>query len=232
MLKNVLVIDSDYENFKEIKANLQDETTDVQYSATVKTALEKISEQLYCLIIMDVLLSEGGGHDVIVSMRKRTPMPILALSTQASTSDKVLALDAGADDFLQKPYDMDECLARARALLRRYTELNHITQRGYALVCHDGIMVDSARRMVSIANREMQLPLKEYELLIYFIKNRDLVLTYGQIYQAIWHEDYLCSKDAIIYHVGQLRKKLGDAIEIQSNRGIGYCLKLKEDKFF
>ena len=226
MLKNVLVIDGDIENYKEIQANLQDATTNVHYADTVQAGLHQILINNYCLIIMDVLLSVGGGHDVIMQMREHTPMPILALSEQSSTQDKVLALNAGADDFLEKPYDMDECLARARALLRRYTELNHISQRSYALVCHEDMIIDTARRVVVIEGREIQLVHKEYELLVYFIKNRGIVLAYEQIYEAVWHESYFCNNKTIIFHVGQLRRKLGSAVNIQSIPRIGYCLKL------
>lgn len=233
MLKNILVIDSDLENFNQIAANLRDDTTDVQYAATVQIALQKMAAFDYCLIILDVLLvGGGGGHEVIAELRKRTSMPILVLSEQAGTEDMVLALDSGADDFIAKPYDMDECLARTRVFLRRYTGLHPLAQRGYAVVSHDDILIDTARRMVSIAGQEIQLVRKEYELLIYFIKNRDLVLTYSQIYQGVWKEEYMGNSDTIIYHVGQLRKKLGDAVNIQSIRGVGYCLKLNESNFF
>lgn len=232
MLKNVLVIDSDFENFKEIAVNLRDNTTDVQYAATIPFALQKMECFEYCLITMDVLLSDGGGHEVIAAMRGRTTMPILVLSEKAGTEDVVLALDSGADDFLSKPYNMKECLARARVLLRRYTELQPLIQRRYAIVSHDDIMIDTARRMVSIAGQEIQLVHKEYELLIYFIKNRNIVLTYEQIYQAVWHEAYMCCNDTIFYHVRQLRKKLGESIDIQSIRNVGYCLNYRTQYFF
>lgn len=109
----------------------------------------------YCLIIMDVLLSESCGHDVIAVMRAKQPMPILVLSEQASTQEKVLALKSGADDFLKKPYELEECLARAQALMRRYTDLNHIVQRGYAVVTHGDVMVDTGRRLVYLDGEEI-----------------------------------------------------------------------------
>lgn len=84
------------------------------------------------------MLADGSGHEIISAIRQMNPMPILALSEDAHTEHKVLALKNGADDFLQKPYELDECLARAESLLRRYTELNHIAERGYAVVSHDG----------------------------------------------------------------------------------------------
>lgn len=225
MTKDVLVIDSDFENYKEIQRNLQDGNTEVHYSKTISEGLHKMMTHNYSLIIMDVLLSENGGHDVISVIREKRPMPILVLSEQASTEDKVLALKNGADDFLEKPYDLDECLARAQALMRRYTELNHVTQRGYAFVTYEDVFIDTARRIVYAESRKIELTRKEYDLLIYFMKNRSQVLTYEQIYRAVWHEDYFGENSTIFYHIGQLRKKLNMKAVIESVHGVGYRLK-------
>lgn len=230
MLKNVLVIDGDYGNFKEIQANLQDETTVVHYCATIQDALRQMSADSFCLIIMDVLLSGCGGHDVILSMRERTPMPIFALSEQADTADKVLALEAGADDFLAKPYDMDECLARARVLLRRYTEFHRLTQRCYALVGQNDVMIDTGKRVVYMDGMEITLTKTEFEIIYLFIKNRGQALSYGQIYESVWKEEYLENKNTICYHIAQLRKKLSPYDFIEAVPGVGYRLKETNSK--
>ena len=151
------------------------------------------------------------------------PLPILALSETASTADKVAALKCGADDFLNKPYDLEECLARAQALMRRYTQLNHISGRNYALVSHGNLMLDTARRQVTVGNEKIILTKKEYDLLLYFIKNSNRVLTFEQIYNAVWHEEYLMDNSTIFYHVGNLRKKI-KADWIESQYGVGYYI--------
>ena len=225
MIKDILVIDGDFENYRQIEANLQDDSTKVHHCATIQDGLREMQRRPFCLIIMDVLLSECGGHEVIVAMRERSPIPILALLEQANTADKVLALHAGADDFLAKPYDMEECLARARALLRRYTELNHITGRGYALVCHEDMMIDTARRMVSVAGKEVELTRKEYEMILLFIKNCGIVLSYEQIYLAVWKEDYLEDNTTIFNHIRNLKRKLGRDDLFEAVHGFGYRLK-------
>lgn len=225
MAREILVIDRDFENYRQIEASLQDESTNVFYAATVQDGLQKMRENNFCLIIVDLLLSECGGHDIVVAMRERSPMPILALSEQSGTADKVRALQSGADDFLSKPYDMQECLARAQALMRRYMELNYITQRGYDPVCCESIVIDTARRMVSVAGQEVELTRKEYEMLLFFIKNRGLVLSYEQIYQAVWHDAYLGDNAPIFNHVRKLRKKLGVDGLFESVYGFGYKLR-------
>lgn len=222
-MNHVLVIDCDLLTCKEIKYSLQDEITDVYYTQSVEEAVHMLQEKLYTLVILDACLSENGGTALIEQIRQMNPLPILALSETASTADKVAALNCGADDFLNKPYDLEECLARAQALIRRYTQLNHINGRSYALVSHGDIMLDTARRQVIIGDDKIILTKKEYDLLLYFIKNRNQVLTFEQIYNAVWNEEYLMDNSTIFYHVGNLRKKI-KADWIESRYGVGYYI--------
>lgn len=220
----VLVIDGDLSTCKEIKYSLLDDLTDVYYTQSVEEAIHKMQKENYSLVIMDACLSQVGGTALIQQIRQMNPMPILALSETASTADKVAALKCGADDFLSKPFDLEECLARAQALMRRYTQLNHITGRNYALVSHGDLMLDTARRQVSIGNEKVILTRKEYDILLYFLKNRNRVLTFEQIYNAVWNEEYLMDNSTIFYHVGNLRKKL-KADWIESRYGVGYYIR-------
>lgn len=136
-----------------------------------------------------------------------------------------MALQYGADDVLEKPFALDECLARARVLLRRYTELNHIGERSYVMVNHDAILLDTARRIVYMAGTEVALARKEYEILVFLVKHSNCVLTYQQIYKAVWKDVYLDNNSTIFYHVGNLRKKLKDEKLIESVYGVGYRIK-------
>ena len=177
----------------------------------------------YSLVVLDVCLSQNGGTALIQKIRQMKPMPILALSETANTADKVAVLKCGADDVLNKPYDLEECLARAQALMRRYTQLNHIADRNYALVSHGNLMLDTARRQVTVDDESVTLTRKEYDLLLYFIKNRNRILTFEQIYNAVWHEEYLFDNSTIFYQVGNLRRKL-KADWIETKYGVGYYI--------
>lgn len=223
-MNHVLVIDHDLTTCKEIKYSLQDDTTDVYYTQSVEEAINKLQKETYTLVILDACLSQDEGTALIQQIRQMNPLPILALSETASTEDKVSALKVGADDFLHKPYDLEECLARAQALMRRYTQLNHITERGYALVSHGNLLLDTARRQVLVGEQKVILTRKEYDLLLYFIKNRNRILTFEQIYQAVWKEEYLSDNATIFFHVGNLRKKL-KADWIESSYGVGYFIR-------
>lgn len=222
-MNHVLVIEGDLLTCKEIKYSLQDELTDVYYTQSVEEAVHMLQEKLYTLVILDARLSENGVTTLIEQIRQMNPLPILALSETASTADKVAALKSGADDFLNKPYDLEECLARAQALMRRYTQLNHITERSYALVSHGDLLLDTARRLVLVGEEKVTLTRKEYALLLYFIKNRNRVLTFEQIYIAVWNEEYLMDNSTIFYHVGNLKKKI-KADWIESRYGVGYYI--------
>ena len=224
MTKDVLIIGNDIDVFHGIRDNFADETVKVFHVDSVKEAIWNMQIHNYCLIILDVILADGSGHEIISAIRQMNPMPILALSETTSTADKVAALKCGADDFLSKPFDLEECLARAQALMRRYTQLNHIIGRSYALVSYGDLFLDTARRQVSIGNEKVILTRKEYDILLYFLKNRNRVLTFEQIYNAVWHEEYLMDNSTIFYHVGNLRKKL-KADWIESRYGVGYYIR-------
>lgn len=223
-MNNVLIIDADIENCKKIKYSLQNADTDVYYTQSITEALGMIRAKAYTLIIMDVLLSQSGGLEILREIRQMDEMPILALSEQASATERVIALNCGADDVLNKPYDLEECLARAQSLMRRYTKQNQIDERGYALVSHEEILLDTAKRIVSVAGESITLTRKEYEILLYMLTHRKQVLTFEQIYNAVWNEVFLGDNSVIFYHMAQLRKKLGGNW-IESVYGVGYRMR-------
>ena len=222
-MNRVLIIDCDLKTCNEIKYNLQDASTTVDYALALSEALSLLRKEMYSLVIMDTCASQTDGVESISQIRQMTPLPILALSETASVADKVAALKCGADDFLDKPYDLEECLARAQALMRRYTQLNHITERNYELVSHGDLMLDTAKQQVSIGSERVTLTRKEYDILLYFLKNRNRVLMFEQIYCAVWHEEYLMDNSTIFYHIGNLRRKLS-ADWIETKYGVGYFI--------
>ena len=150
MKKEILVIDRDEEVFEHIRDAFENEVISVSHVYTAEEGLFRMRMRNYSLIVMDVALSEQSGREVVALMRDLQPMSILILSESASTQERVAALKHGADNFLAKPYELDEYLAKAQALLRRYTELNHIAERGYAFVSHDKLLLDTARRAVVV----------------------------------------------------------------------------------
>ena len=225
MTKGILVIDSETKVFEAIRNKFQNETTQVFHILTVEAALKNLNIHNYSLIILDALLLDHSLYETIAAMRELKPMPILVLSENSSTADRLLALEAGADDCIEHSGNMEECFVRAKVLLRRYTKLNHITQHSYAMLCHKNLLLDTGRRMVSINGKETALSPKEFGILLCLMKNKNRILTFEQLYEIVWNQLFLGDNAAICYHVGSLRRKLGPQDWIESVYGVGYRLR-------
>lgn len=227
-MNTVLIIDNDLKTCKEIKYNLQDETTDVYYTHYVEKAIQMLQKKSYTLVILDTCLSQVDGMALIEQIRQMHPLPILALSESADTADRVAALKCGADDLLNKPYDLKECLARAQALIRRYTELNHIHEPSYSIVSCGSLIMNPEQRTAFFKGSPMNLTRKEYDMLRLLAENPGRVFTYEQIFDQVWNEEYVGSANTISKHVSRLRKK-EPGLEIEAVHDLGYRLNPKDD---
>lgn len=225
MTKDILVIDNDLSNCKRIKYNLQDEGTTVYYTQSIQEGMHRLMAHNYCLVIIDVFLSENGGLNLISTMRQMKPMPIFVLTRNDTPNHMVDSFANGADEYMSKPYDLEECLVRSQALVRRYVELNHKSQHNYTVLNYENIMINDKHRMVFQDGEEVPLTRKEYELLHTLLSNQDKVITYEQLYENLWNEDYLGDKNSVLCQISRLRKKLFNADIIQSVRDVGYRLK-------
>lgn len=176
------------------------------------------------LIVLDVMMPNMDGLTMCRRLRAagdRTP--ILMLTARVEVSDRVSGLDAGADDYLPKPFDLDELLARVRALLRRVTPDDTASD----LETED-LRIDDAARRAWRGERELELTKTEFELLTLLVRNAGIVLTHTQIYDAIWDYDFGPESKALAVYIGYLRRKTEEAGEprlIQTVRGVGYTLR-------
>lgn len=227
-MKKILIIDDDIAVCKQIKYNLQNETTEVYYAESVKDALLFLMKNNCCLIILEISLSEMDGAELIQSIRKRSTMPVLVLSYDGSICHMKKAFDSGADDFLVKPFITEECLLRAHALIRRYLEINPNATRSYTIVEFDDLTINPEYRKVFLGGQEVSLTSKEFSILTLLVSNPDRVYTYEQIFEIVWKDVYIGDKRRVIGHVHELRKKLDGADSIKSIRDVGYQFKEKK----
>ena len=187
-------------------------------------ALEAVIETDPDLIILDVMMPFVDGMSVAKRIRERGDRrPILMLTARTDISDRVAGLDAGADDYLPKPFELDELLARVRALLRRA----NVVPETATLVCGD-IELDPERRMVTRAGEEVDLTRTEFEILHVLMANPEIVLSRTVLYEKIWGYDFETSSKSLDVHVGYLRRKLeegGRDRVIHTSRGIGYAIR-------
>lgn len=233
MKKKVLIIDDDLEVCKQIKYALQNETTDVYYALSVHDGLKRFMEQQYCLVIMDIILSETDGHELLCMMRRSKPTPILVLSSKPGNEYKLSAYHAGAHAYLEKPYELEECLAQAESLMQLYVELADKEKRYYTLVFGRGLMIDPISRKATLKGESLNLTKKEFDLLFCLARHAGQVLTREQLYSQVWDNENSYNVDNLIKaHIKALRKKLTPANQkyIKNVWGIGYRFVDDEDE--
>ncbi len=184
------------------------------------TAVNMLDENKYDLILLDILLPEVDGYEVMEYVRP-LGVPVIFLTAKASVDDRVKGLKLGADDYLVKPFEIVELLARVEAVLRRYNLSQSIIQIS-------DLTIDTGARIVKQGNHEISLTKKEYELLIFFIDNKNIALFRDKIYEKIWGGDFMGDSRTVDLHVQRLRKKLGWEQLITAVYKVGYRLEIHQ----
>jgi heavy metal response regulator len=219
----LLVVEDEKKVASFIKKGLEEEGYVVDLAEDGESGLRLALDQLHDLIILDLRLPKKSGLLVLQELRaEKVTTPILLLTVRAAIEDKVLGLDAGADDYLTKPFAFRELLARVRALLRRRADVQETVLRVADLI------LDPVRRLVSRGDDRMELTAKEFTLLEYFMRNAGRVLTRTMITERVWGYDFDPMTNVIDVYVNYLRKKIDAGREpklIHTVRGVGYVLK-------
>ena len=206
-MNKILIIDDDRELCALIKRSVQAENIEADFCNTGKDGLQKLKEQEYQLVVLDVMMPGMDGFETLEEIRKENSLPILMFTSKNDSISKVRGLRAGADDYLTKPFDMDELIARIASLIRRYTRFN---QQAGAIqkLNFDGLQIDLENRSVTTENGTFELPPKEFDLLLYCAKHQGKILTKQQIYEEVWGEEYFYDDSNIMAIISRLRKKL------------------------
>lgn len=195
------------------------------YTLTVWEGLTELASKEYDLVILIACFSENDGMEMLKILRDLKPMPILILSTSSALVDKLKVFKVGADDYLTKSFETEECLARVYALLHRFCELNHLKTRSYSIVVHDDLIIKRHTRQALINDRPLKLIYREYELLNLFTSHPERVFTFEQLYEQVWVEQYIGNKNSVVSEMKRLRKKLGETDPIEAVREVGYRFK-------
>lgn len=219
----LLVVEDEKKVASFIKQGLEEEGYAVDVALDGQEGLEMARDPVHDLVILDISLPKMDGLQVLKKLRQqKVNTPVLLLTVRATIEDKVLGLDAGADDYLTKPFAFQELVARVRALLRRRTETEP------ALLQVADLTLDPARRIVSRAGEKIDLTSKEFALLEYFMRNPGRVLPRTMIIEHVWNYDFDTMTNIIDVYVNYLRKKIDSGREpklIHTVRGVGYVLK-------
>lgn len=223
----ILVVEDDLGIAKFVCQGLFESGYSVDHVADGNSGLASAVASSYDVIIMDVLLPELDGRDVLKQLRAQGVLsPVLLLTALDTVQDRVLGLDAGADDYLPKPFDFSELLARVRALMRRPPlQAERRLQVG-------NLELDTVQRVVRRNNKLIELSTREFSLLEYLMTHPGQVLTRTQIAQHVWGFDFYGDLKVIDVYVGYLRRKIGhDRVDsmIHTVRGVGYCIRANSD---
>lgn len=182
----------------------------------------------YDLILLDLMLPGESGENIIKEIRKNKYMPIIVISAKSSKEDKVNALSLGADDFITKPFEIEEVLARVAAQLRRYTKFSE-NKEEQEEVSYKNIVLNKDSRQVFVKGKEVQLTLREFDILKLLITNKNKVFTRENLFESVWGNEFLEDYNTVNVHVSNLRSKLSKADPkeeyIQTVWGIGFKLK-------
>lgn len=224
-MNRILVIDDDKELCALIQRSVLQEEIEADYCHSGREGLRKLEESRYQLVILDVMMPGMDGFETLERIRKENSLPILMFTSKNDSASKVRGLRAGADDYLTKPFDMDELIARIISLIRRYTRFNG--QDGtLQRLDFDGLNIDLENRSITTINGTFELPPKEFDLLLFCAKNQGKILTKQRIYEEVWGEEYFYDDSNIMAIISRLRKKIeenpGTPKYIQTIKGIGY----------
>lgn len=217
----ILVIEDEENIASFVKMELVYEGYEVDNSYDGKEGLEKALNGKYDLIILDLMIPNLNGLEVCRRVRKVKNIPIIMLTARDSVMDKVSGFQMGADDYVVKPFAIEELLARIEALLRRVNNNSEFIN----LIEFKDIVINIESRTVECNGKQINLTTKEYELLLYLVKNKNKVLTRDYLIENIWGYDYDGENNVVDVYIRHLRSKLNKDDYIQTVRGVGYVIR-------
>ena len=221
MAPKILVVD-DEENIRNLATlYLEKEGFLVVAASSGEDALARVSESVPALVILDIMMPGKDGFEVCKEIRRNHDLPIMMLTARSDDVDKIVGLELGADDYLTKPFNPREMVARVKAILRRFEG----GKRPTSAISLGNLAIDKSRREARILGQELDLRTKEFDLLVAFVENPGIALTRVQLLESVWGYDFIGETRTVDVHVQHLRSKLnGSLVQIETLRGVGYKL--------
>jgi DNA-binding response OmpR family regulator len=217
--QTILVVEDEQAIASFVAAYLRKDGFAVQMTASGREALTLVHSASPSLVVLDLMLPDLDGMEVCRRIRETSTMPVLMLTARDDDLDKIAGLEVGADDYLTKPFNPRELVARVRAILRRSSRK---TKPDAGIMRHGDLVLDAGRRECHVGDKEIRLAPKEFDLLWELLDHRGLVLTRDQLLERVWGYTFAGDTRTVDVHVRQLRRKLGDDAPIVTVWGIGY----------
>lgn len=223
---SVLVVDDDIRILHMLRRMLELEGYKVLIVSSGEAALNMFDEESPDLVLLDVMMPDVDGYTVCKNIREFSQIPIIMVTAKGNDEEKVQGLDAGADDYVAKPFSASELAARVRAVLRRTTLWDEHPEPAFH---SDDLVIDFAHHRVTLSGREVNLTATEYRLLSYLARNAERLVTPDQILEKVWGKNYLGETHLLQVNMSRLRHKLNDEVRnptyILTRPGIGYMMK-------
>ena len=217
----ILVVEDETSIASFVAAYLRNAGYGVRTAATAQAAVVELNTEPPALVVLDLNLPDGDGVELCRRIRKSSDVPILMLTARDEDVDKIIGLEVGADDYLTKPFNPRELVARVKSVLRRSSTESRRDPEEQELH-HGELSINAGRREVKVGEDEIQLAPKEFDLLWELLDHRGLVLTRDQLLERVWGYTFAGDTRTVDVHVRQLRRKLGERCPIQTVWGTGY----------
>ena len=207
---NILVCDDDKEIVKAIEIYLEKEGYQIYKAYNGKEALKIIDNKELHLVILDIMMPELDGISVAEKVRKDKAIPIIMLSAKSEDYDKIKGLNVGADDYITKPFNPMELVARVNSQIRRYTKLGSINQKeeNDDIYKSGELVIDDSKKEVTVDGKNIKLTPTEYNILKFLTKNKGKVFSISQIYENVWEEESYGTENIIAVHIRHIREKI------------------------
>jgi DNA-binding response OmpR family regulator len=216
----ILVVEDETSIASFVAAYLKNAGYAVRTAASAQTALNELAQEAPALIVLDLNLPDGDGVELCRRIRKSSDVPILMLTARDEDVDKIIGLEVGADDYMTKPFNPRELVARVKSVLRRAAPERRRTES--AELRHGDLVINAGKREVYVGEEEIRLAPKEFDLLWELLDHRGIVLTRDQLLERVWGYTFAGDTRTVDVHVRQIRRKLGDASPIVTVWGVGY----------
>ena len=206
---NILAVDDDKEIVKAIEIYLGKENYKVYKAYDGEEALEQIKNNQIHLVILDIMMPKKDGLETLEEIRKDKNIPVIILSAKSEDIDKINGLNIGADDYVTKPFNPVELIARVNALIRRYTRFGAIEERNSKkLIKNSGLVIDDELKKVIVDGAEVKLTPTEYNILKFLAENKGKVFSIEEIYTNVWNEECYAAENVIAVHIRHIREKI------------------------
>ena len=222
MAEKILLVEDEEKLARFVELELAHEGYLVSKAADGRTGLSMAETGDFDLILLDVMLPEMSGMEVLRRLRRARQTPVILVTARDAVMDKVTGLDMGADDYITKPFEIEELLARIRVALRKRSPA---AVPGAGLICAGGLTLDPGRRTVDYRGEPIQLTTREFDLLEMLMENRSLILRREQLLERVWGYDYLGETNVVDVYIRYLRAKIDDRYSVKfihTVRGVGY----------